>query len=121
MALLIAPLFTAGIAVGGIQNVYAGVQDWTVTLTNTNTGKTVTWTNAEFGDCTGEGVCTLPFTDGKLRKCDTEMGREAFILFTLNTNPVVKNCNGPWTVTLQHAGLTDVGFTHAFIIFQTRF
>jgi len=70
MALLIAPLFTAGIALGGIQNANAGGQDWTVTLTNGH--RTFTWTHGEDGgDCDFKSSlhCDLPFSEGKLRKC----------------------------------------------------
>ena len=107
MALLIAPLFTAGIAVGGIQNVYAGVpsQDWTLTLTNSNSGKTFTWTHAEFGDCvnTSSVNCALPVSDGKLRKCINSSTNA--VVFNvqgdgMDTNP----CKGPWTVTLTASG-----------------
>jgi len=117
MALVIAPLFTAGIAVGGIQNANAEVQIWTLTLVNSNSERSVQFTHSEFGDCEmiSPDHCDLNVSDGKLRKCVNGVAEgERIVSFEgVKAGDVIVFCNGPWTVKLVSSNLpSENAFIH---------
>ena len=92
----------------------ANILDWTVTLTNTNNGKSFSWNSVDtgIGDCLSDSdECIIPLTEGKLKKCINEnVSSGKFIVWNPYLDgqqpPVPRNCNGPWELTIT--GTTTV-------------
>jgi hypothetical protein len=86
----------------------ATITGWTVTLTNTISGKSIVWTQAGTGlpDCDDVGTaCFIDLTPGQLRKCfnASTLGEPLIVLapFLTSTPPPALQCKGPWEVSIS--------------------
>jgi len=94
-----------------VQSAYAGlsgssITNWTVTLTNENSGKSFEWTEAGtgLGSCDGAGSsCVIDLNPGQLRKCINSSASAIgfFSGFTTGNGPDPIQCKGPWEVSIS--------------------